>query len=65
MDLDRGGAGAMKIEEAELKTCPFSNNRPIRNCSANKCMMWRWKWNIGEDKPSKTEGYCGLAGRNY
>jgi hypothetical protein len=61
----------MKIEEAKSKSCCISVNKEA--CIADKCMAWRWN---REPKPpkgirqgiwpnliSKTNGYCGLAGK--
>lgn len=49
--------------------CPMYDEQ--LNCSASKCMMWRWQngaKELGNDefnKPIKPLGYCGLAGRPY
>lgn len=65
----------MTLDEAKKLWCPFVreeilpgkpfNGQP--NCIASECMAWRW---ITENTPdgrgiqaSKTEGYCGLAGK--
>ena len=61
----------MLVDEAEKLMCPFGGD-----CVAYQCMAWRWNYMvIGEtvggkkiftnDKRliSKTDGYCGLAGK--
>ena len=43
----------MLVDEAEKLMCPF-----VQNCITSECMAWRWF-----DTEIKTEGYCGLAGK--
>lgn len=57
----------MTIEEAQTKWCC---THELKKCNANNCMAWRWHYEdtfIGETYVetlmSKTEGYCGLAGK--
>ena len=61
----------MTEEEATTNRCPQSMSGAItRTCVASRCMAWRWvlvpdpAWANapGNMMPSKTEGYCGLAG---
>ena len=55
----------MLVDEAEKLMCPFGGD-----CVAYQCMAWRWHHEdtfIGETYVetlmSKTDGYCGLAGK--
>lgn len=58
-DEENGGGSVMYM--------PANKNRPTTLCVAGDCMAFRW---ITENTPdgrgiqaSKTEGYCGLAGK--
>lgn len=69
----------MTEEEAKTKSCPwyFTNVSLQRDgeddqlvstnasskCRASSCMMWRWGVDHLCEPPSKTDGYCGLAGK--
>ena len=60
----------MKVEEAKKKHCPYPDSIGGCICIADKCMAWRWHHEdtfIGETYVetlmSKTDGYCGLAGK--
>lgn len=61
-------------EEANRLWCPLAGStvdiekRPLRNCIASKCMMWRVHTGAlapaDEAYPPQPErGFCGLAGR--
>ena len=68
----------MKVEEAKKKHCPYPDSIGGCICIANQCMAWRWNYEamvigetVGGEKiftngkrlMSKTDGYCGLAGK--
>ena len=68
----------MKVEEAKKKHCPYPDQIGGCICIANECMSWRWHhedtfigetvgggklFTNGERIMSKTDGYCGLAGK--
>jgi len=51
---------------------PTSTGRARWGCIASACMVWRWNinyvskpddTNFGRTVVSKTDGYCGLAGK--
>jgi hypothetical protein len=46
----------MLVEEAKEKICPFCDG--VFHCYAAECMAWRW---FGTK--IKSDGYCGLAGK--
>ena len=46
----------MTIEEARKKVCPMIFFEG--DCIGSECMAWRWF-----DTEIKTDGYCGLAGK--
>ena len=53
----------MKVEEAKEKICPYAMTACFMGagdalCEADQCMAWRWF-----DTEVKSEGYCGLAGK--
>jgi hypothetical protein len=50
----------MTVDEARKKVCPMTFFEG--GCIGPKCMAWRWfdRW---FDTEIKTDGYCGLAGR--
>ena len=48
----------MKVEEAKKKHSPYPDSIGGCICIANECMAWRWV-----DPAIKSEGYCGLAGK--
>ena len=63
----------MTVDEAKLKWCCAHE---LEKCNANNCMAWRWHhafigetvegikiFKHGERMMSKTDGYCGLAGK--
>jgi hypothetical protein len=56
------------VRQAQDFTCPLLK----RKCETVMCMMWRWNpkqptgeydSEYGPKRPSKREGFCGLAGR--
>lgn len=47
----------MTVDEARKKVCPMIFFEG--DCIGSECMAWRWF-----DTEIKTEGYCGLAGRD-
>lgn len=58
-------------EDAALTACCKGSEFTTRangTCLATSCMAWRWAQALtpsGQktDAPSKTHGYCGLAGK--
>ena len=46
----------MTVKEAKTHGCVKDPNNQA--CIANQCMAWRWF-----DPDTKSEGYCGLAGK--
>ena len=64
----------MTVDEARKKVCPMIFFEG--DCIGPKCMAWRWNAMVigetvggikiltnGERIMSKTDGYCGLAGK--
>ena len=58
----------MTVDEAKNKVCPMIFFEG--DCIGPECMAWRWHYEdtfIGETYVetlmSKTDGYCGLAGK--
>ena len=53
----------MKTTEAKEKICPYAMTACFMGagdalCEADQCMAWRWN-----EPKIKTDGYCGLAGK--
>jgi len=58
---DGSGVAVNRLPQQDAQ--PF-----VTPCLASGCMAWRWGLEDGDDdwghlQPSKTHGYCGLAGK--
>lgn len=56
------------MNDKEKKLCPLNpkKNGDFTPCIGSKCAVWRWKLegdNARVQVVSKTEGYCGLGGK--